>query len=149
MFKDKELEELYSQLDLLCNPRPKNNSSVKEIANILTSNQVVSNSSSVKELQQLIQDLEDEENLGKMEKDDLFLGSDTELSVFKKNSAPILNVQTKFIGKQVAADGVFSNIKHNIRQSNKKRIEAYANTNAKVVKESNMEPLQLQQYTDK
>ncbi len=148
MFKDDELEDLYSQLDKLCNPRPKSTNSVKEITTILTSNEAMSNSSSTKELEDLIRDLENEENLGKMKDNDLFINTN-KVSKEKDETAFMLNNANKFIGKAVSADGVFSNIKHNIRQSNKKRIEGYANTNAKVVKESNMEPLKLQQYTEK
>lgn len=54
----------------------------------------------------------------------------------------------KFITEQLAtADMVFSNIKKQVRQSNKVRVENYANTNARLVKEINVAPLQLKQYT--
>ena len=99
---------------------------------------------SIKELEALIKDLEHEENLGNMDKNDLFLSTNKMSDANAENASA-----NKLIGKPMSADGVFSNIKHNIRQSNKKRIEVYANTNAKVVKESNMEPLKLQQYTEK
>ncbi len=148
MFQDDELEDLYSQLDKLCNPQPQNTNAVKEITTILTTNQAVNSSSSIKELEALINDLEDEEKLGKMDKNDLFMSTNKAVVAAEENSLS-QNISNRFIGKPVSADGIFSNIKHNIRQSNKKRIEAYANTNAKVVKESNMEPLKLQQYTEK
>ncbi len=147
MFKDDELEDLYSQLDMLCNPRPKNTSSVNEITTILASNQAVNNSSSTKELEALIRDLENEENLGKMKENDLVENTNKESK--SNEETTFAHINHKFIGRSVAAEGIFSNIKHNIRQSNKKRIEGYANTNAKVVKESNMEPLKLQQYTER
>ena len=72
-----------------------------------------------------------------------------ELDNVESSDRPEVYHQTKFISKSVAPDGVFANMKRNVRQSAKIRIQGYANTNARVVREANMEPLKLQQYTEK
>jgi hypothetical protein len=152
MFNDQELEDLYIKLDKLCTPSARTVEPQLNIKQTLSSNQLINNSSSVDELERMINDLDNEENLGKMNKHDLFLNIH-KISTGNANDdegeAPAVNTHSRFIGKPVAADGVFSNIKRDIRQSAKKRIEAYANTSAKLVKESNMEPLKLEQYTEK
>lgn len=48
---------------------------------------------------------------------------------------------------RVDEDTIFCNIKKQIRQSNKIRVETYANTRARLVEEIKVSPLRLKQYS--
>ncbi len=128
MFNDEELDQLYAELKVLKGgqeviPPKATNDSVDELKNALA-----------------ILDMEETE--GNMSNDDMIEEHNSILDQEKLKS-----VNNRFIGKAVKPEGIFSNIKTEIRQSNKKRIERYANTTARVVKESNVEPLKLARYT--
>lgn len=145
MFNDHELEDLYAKLDELCQPQVRTVEPLKEVKQALSSSTLVTNTSSLKELEDLLNDLNMEENLGEMKKNDLFLKTETGNKAVSADNGS----HNKFITKTVSPNGVFSNMKRNVRQSAKARIAGYANTSAKVVRESNMEPLKLEQYTEK
>jgi hypothetical protein len=57
------------------------------------------------------------------------------------------NQNTKFISK--VSPGVFSSLKNAVRQSNSKRFETFSNTEAKLIKDDIVAPLNLVQYITK